>query len=371
VTTTEDVKATTDVIDLALAANDALAPEERVAPATTRRRRAPKADPNADVAPAVEPYTLKSFTTREVPWSKIGHISETALTAVDAAAQGGLDFEVELLDAGFKSSEKPLPGKSAWRVVPHRRASVRKDNQQFLAYVSSTYSPVQYSQAFAFMDEIAPRYVAAGTLGGGRQGFMVVQIPDSEKVELKIGKKADPLTRYMILRTSHDLTRAVEVSVMLLRDECMNALTLSSFTAKAEQRWAVKHVGADPMSKLAAAQTTVQRSDAYVEAFVDTANELAKIRIEMDDATALLKRILPDRPRRDDQVNAIVHGWRESPTNGFTGNGWGLVNAVSEYFEWGRNEGTRTEQSRFTGGLTGATHRYTNRTAQLLLTRRR
>jgi hypothetical protein len=40
---------------------------------------------------------------------------------------------------------------------------------------------------------------------------------------------------------------------------------------------------------------------------------------------------------------------------------------VSEYFDWGRNEGTRTAQSQFTSGLTGDTAKYFNRTAQLLL----
>lgn len=376
-TQTKDARAATDAIDAALAANAAASDSEPVAPASgpapTRRRSTRRAttDQGADVAPDVEPYTLKSFTTRTVPWGKIGAISETAHTATEAAELGGLNFEVELLDAGFRSNEKPPPGKSPWHVIPNRRACVRKETRQFMSFVSSTYVPVQYGDAFAFMDEINPSYVAAGTLGGGRQGFMVVELPDRDKVEVKIGKQTDPLTRYVILRTSHDLTRAIEVSCMFLRDACMNALTLSAFSAKAPQRWSVKHVGANPLAKLAAATTTLTRSDAYTDAFMSMAKFLGDTRVSVDDGRDLLVRILPDRPKRDDQVNAIVRAWRESNTNGFPDRAWGLVNAVSEYFEWGRNEGTRTDQSRFTGGLTGSTHRYTNRAVQLLLQRRR
>jgi hypothetical protein len=230
---------------------------------------------------------------------------------------------------------------------------------------------VQYGEAFSFMDGVSPNYVAAGTLGGGRQGFMVVKLPELEKLELQIGKKIDPFDMFVVFRTSHDLTRAIEVSVLTLRGICMNALTLSSFTQGAVQRWSVKHVGRDPVAKLAAATNTLHRSQAYMKSFIDTAKVLGDIKLTMEDAEGVLRRVLPDKPKRDEQVAAIIHAWREAPTGGFPDNGWGLVNGVSEYFEWGRNEGTRTDQSRFTGALTGSTHRYSNRTAQLLLQRRR
>jgi hypothetical protein len=200
---------------------------------------------------------------------------------------------------------------------------------------------------------------------------MVVRLPELHSIELKIGKILDPLDTFVVLRASHDLTRALECSVLTLRNKCMNALTLSSFTQGAVQRWSVKHVGKDPVAKLAAATNTIQRSNAYVKSFVDTAQALADIKLKMEEADAVLRRVLPDRPKRNEQINSIISAWRDAPTGGFPDNGWGLVNGVSDYYEWGRSDGTRTDQSRFTGALTGATHRYTNRTAQLLLARRR
>lgn len=319
----------------------------------------------ADVAPPVEPYHLTAFTTRDVPWGQLGAVLDGgAVNAEEAAERGGLNFEVELIAAGFQ-----MPS-GRWRTVPKQRAVIRKDNEAFMSYVSHTYRPVQYREAFEFMDSISPEYVAAGTLGGGRQAFMVVQLPEINALNFRIDGKLDPHQLYVVLRTSHDRTKALEVSVMNLRGKCMNALTLRSFTRGAAQRWSVKHVGTDPMAKLRAASATLENAQAYAEEFKRQARLLASVQIEIDEAREMLKAMLPDRPRRDDTVNAIVSAWNNQATNGFAGNGWGLTNAVNEYFEWGRSDGLRTPQSRFTGGLNGPTHRYTNRVAQLVLRRR-
>jgi phage/plasmid-like protein (TIGR03299 family) len=384
VTTTQKTDPVAD-IDAALAANEKPATDgiadllpggnKPATPASRPRRRTTKAadagSDKAEEAPQTEPYKLKAFTSRDVPWGQLGLITEETHDAKRAAELGGLDFDVELLEAGFRTSAQPRVGQSPWKSVTSRRACVRKDTQQFFSFVSADYTPVQYGDAFEYMNQVNPTYVAAGALGGGRQGFMVVQLPDVDTIELKIGKKVDPLDMYVVLRTSHDLTRAIEVSVLMLRGRCMNALTLNSFTQGAVQHWSVKHVGRDPVAKLAAATSTLNRSNAYMKSFIDTAKILGDIQLSMEEAENVLRRVLPDKPKRDDQVNAIIHAWREADTGGFPNDAWGLTNAVSEYFEWGRNEGTRTNQSRFTGALTGSTHRYINRTAQLLIQRRR
>lgn len=319
----------------------------------------------ASVAADVEPYRLTAFTTRDVPWAKLGAVLDGgAVSAEEAAHRGGLDFAVDLLPAGFMLESN---GRRSWKTVPRQRSVVRRDTNDFFSFVSDTYRPVQYAEAFEFMDAINPNYVAAGTLGGGRQAFMVVELPQLGSMNFKVGGKLDPHQLYVVLRTSHDRSKALECSVMTLRDKCMNALTLQSFSRDAQQRWSVRHVGTDPLAKLRAATETVQSAQAYADEFKREARLLAEVEIELSEARELLHRLLPDRPRRGEQVNAIVSAWQDSPTNGFSANGWGLVNAVSEYFEWGRSDGLRTPASRFTSGLSGATHRYTNRTAQVLL----
>jgi phage/plasmid-like protein (TIGR03299 family) len=324
----------------------------------------------AEVAEPVHAYQLEGFTHRSVPWGKLGAtIDGGAFTAAEAAVAGKLDFDVELLQAGFRVDGSDVATEQ-WRTVTHRRAVVRQDTKKFMSFVSDDYVPVQYREAFTFMDEINPNYVAAGTLGEGRQAFMVVELPDRAELDLVMPDgRHDPHRQYVVLRTSHDMTRAIEVCVLMLRDKCMNALTLSSFSRGAKQRWSVRHVG-DPIAKLAVARETLARTDAYTQEFVEFARSLAAIDADIEQAREVLDRVLPNLPRRPQQINSIVHAWNDPNTNGFAGTGWGLTNAVSDYFEHGRSNGLRTNESFFTSGLNGQTHRYVNRTAQLLLRRR-
>jgi hypothetical protein len=148
----------------------------------------------------------------------------------------------------------------------------------------------------------------------------------------------------------------------------MNQLTLPTLTAGAPQRWSIRHVG-DPHSKLEQAKETLTRAVRYKEIFENTVTQLASVHVDREVATKILERVLPDRPKRPEQVESIVRTFLTADTVGFHDNGWGIVNAVSDYFQWGRTSATRTQQSEFTSALDGDTAKAVNRTAQLVLTR--
>lgn len=311
--------------------------------------------------------TDTTFTARQVPWMKLGTvIDDPSVTAAQAARLGGLDFEVVLAEAGYRMPDDGHGDR--WTSQPTRLAAVREDTGQFFEYVSQTYVPVQYREAFAFMDQIDPRFVAAGTMFGGREGFMVVQFPECLTLDLELGDEVDPHELYAVLRTSHDLSRGIEVSVLALRHKCMNQLGLSSFVTGAVQRWSIRHVG-DPMKKLKEAKQSLVRALDYGQAFTATARQLHSVPVSREEAGEILRLVLPARAKREDQVARIQGAFADGPAVGFAGTGYGLVNAVSEYFEWGRPERIRTDRSRFVGALQGDSHRYVNRTAQLVLRR--
>lgn len=303
-----------------------------------------------------------SFTSRTVPWMSVGTvIDDESVDAARAAKLGGLDFDVDVRRCSFER-----PAADSWRIVDNRQALVRGDTEQFFSFVSTGYQVVQYRDAFTFMDGINPRYVAAGTFGGGRQGFMVVQLPDHLSLNPFGTENADPHQLYIVLRASHDLSKAIEIAVLPLRERCMNQLPLASFARNAPQRWSIRHVG-DPMAKLRVAQDTLGKFERYTEGFERRVRQLASIPTSNDEFIRVLKVVLPDRVGRDNQIASIQGAFRSSEHVGFEGTAWGAVNAVSEYFEHGRNNGSQTPQSRFLGGLAGTTAKYVNRTAQLLL----
>lgn len=308
-----------------------------------------------------------SFTTRHAPWARVGtEIHASDVNAATAARLGGIDFDVELRPLAYRVTD--ATGHDSWCDAPSRRAVVRADTDELFGVVSSErYQLVQYRDAFTFMDGINPRYVAAGALNGGRQGFMVAQLPELTSLDPAPDGNSDPHDLFVVLRTSHDCTKAVEIAILPLRTRCMNQLGLPSLTRDAPQRWSIKHVG-NVQGKLGQAQTVLARAERYADAFTTRVQQLASVPVDGERLRLTLRRVLPDRPRRDEQIRAIESAFTSSPHVGFAGTGWGAVNAVSEYFEWQRDSGVRTDQSRFTSGLAGATQTYVNRTAQLLIT---
>lgn len=294
---------------------------------------------------------MTMFSTREVPWMKLGKLVNEPMTARDAAAAGGLNFEVVKAELSWVSDEINKAG-----VIDDRRAIVRKDTGVCLGIMAKDYNMLQYGEAFDFMDTVNPTYVAAGCLKGGRQGFMVVKTPEHFNV---LGGD-DPHDLYMILRTSHDGSRAVEITVQPLRRRCMNQLTLASFSRGVEHRWAVKHTTTMNM-KLAEANIAIQKLSKYADSYIVTVEKLASLHVTEDRANMVLEAVLPDRPRRGEQIEKIIRNWHTSPAVGFDYTGWGLVNAASEYFEWGRTGGT--PESRFVGAIQGQTFKVVNSVA--------
>lgn len=301
------------------------------------------------------------FSARQVPWMKVGQVIEEPITAQEAMKKCGLDFDVELRVAGFQRSDGKGYVKDASRVAIVQAGT----NEKPFGWATSTYEIVQYREAFEFIDEINPMVSAAGGLKNNRQAFMVVKLPE----HLEVNVAGDDLHElYVVLRTSHDVTRAVQVFIMPLRGMCMNQLPLKTF-GKAKQSWSVRHVkGAQ--AKLEEAKKVILGIDQYVEEFKEMADKLAAIDLELEEAHSILTNMLPDRPKTAEAVTTIGdlfdHG--EQVGEKFHHTGWGLVNAVGEYFDWMRKGGTA--ESQFTNALQGSTNKWANRTAQTLLRRR-
>jgi len=310
------------------------------------------------------------FSVREAPWFKLGKLVDEPVTAKEAAELGGLNFDVELQEVGtFKRDDSGNIYHTSVAPIDKRRAVVAVDNGQFMGFVSAKkYTSLQYADAFNFMDTINPRYVAAGTLRDRRQGFMVVK----PEIQLNVLDGEDPHELFAVLRTSHDCTRAVEVSVMPLRGRCMNQLTLRSFAKGVPHRWSIKHT-TTLNAKLAEAKSSLQRIGIYVKRYEQLAQRVADINISEMQARELLQISIPRPAKRteridqqyQDRINAMIDLWQTSPTVAYAGTGWGLVNAVSEYYDWYRSGGT--PESRFLNALEGQTHKIVNKVAGLVL----
>lgn len=303
------------------------------------------------------------FSTREVPWMKLGQLVEKPVTAAEAAKLAKLDFEVELCEVQGKL-------KNQWRDIPTRRAIFASDNGDFMGFASTKmYKTLQYSEAFDFMDTLGAPYVAAGSLRGRRQGFMVVK----PELDFEVLGGEDPHELFAVLRTSHDCSRGIEVSVMPLRGRCMNQLTLRTFSKGAQYRWSIKHT-TTMHAKLKEAQESFKKITAYARRFEYLAQRMADVELNEKKARVLLKIVIPQptagktertQLQWEERLDKIINIWQTSPTVAYAGTGWGLVNAVSDFYEWSRDKGT--PESRFLNALEGETHKKVNKMAGLLL----
>lgn len=329
------------------------------------------ADVPADITPSeisepTETPENVQFSVREVPWMKLGKLTDTPKTAAEAATLGGLDFTVELRPIAHITKTRSDDGDegviTSYKDIPERMATVRTDTEDWLGITSSAYPVLQYRDAFDFMDTISPEYLAAGALKHGKQGFMVVRLPEYASTLTDL----DPHEMFIVLRTSHDCSRAIEVSVMPLRQKCMNQLTLRSFAKGVQHRWAVRHTST-MAAKLADAQQSLTNLLTYGEHYEQTVHKLIDVKLTDDQATTVLEQVLPDRPRRNEQVTRLLNSWHTAETVGFDWTGWGLLNAVSEDFDWVRAGGT--SESRFLNALQGPTTNTINKVAERLLAR--
>lgn len=296
------------------------------------------------------------FSTREVPWMKLGKLVDTPQTAAEAMQMAGLDFTVSKQPAGYVDAD------GQWHRSDHRVAIVRDDTGELFEFVSPDYEIFQYAEAFDFMDAIRPHYVAAGSLKGGRQAFLVVE---PERPSVTVGGD-DRHDIFVVLRTSHDRSRAIEVALMPLRYRCMNQLTLRSFTGNARYRWSIPHTKS-AREKLHQAQEAMAQLDEYTTEFQRLAERLMRSRPNEDEARKILKRyVTPWAKGQDEVLDTILHLWHENEEQvGFNDTSWGLVSAVSEYFDWGRSRGT--PESRFLNAVQGITHTTLNSVARELL----
>lgn len=309
------------------------------------------------------------FTDRTVPWMKLGKVVDNPLTAAEAAKQGGLDFTVSARNVYFTCDEKDGEDDvtpDCLRKMANRKIIVRDDTLVPLSIVSADYPILQYHEAFDFMDDAVKgegaRYVAAGALKGGKQGFMVMRLPQHMQINVLDG--GDPHEMFAVLRTSMDLTKAVEVMMMPLRGLCMNQLTLSSFSTNVPHKWAVRHTST-MTQKLGDMKSSLGKADAYAKRYNELAKRLSAISVTDEKARFILSHVIPKHTKKSEETaTMIIDKWHTSPYVGWKGTGWGLVNAVSEWLDW-RNAGT--SESKFLNALQGVTHKSINKTARMIL----
>jgi len=304
---------------------------------------------------AHEVETMMYNRERGLPWHGLGQPVQGAQTAKDAIVAAGLDWDVELRKV------YTVNAKGNKVLVPGFNAVTRTTDEINLGMVKTRYVPFQNREAFAFTDHLVDsdeaKYDTAGSLRSGRVIFLSMEVPQ----HILIGGE-DAHTMYILLRTSHDGTKAIGVYVVIIRTVCMNTVTLAINTAK--YAWSVPHTSTME-GKLQEARDTLGLSFKYADAFQKEVEQLMRTKVKDDDAVRILQTVLPNRPKTEERIDDIMTCLRTSDKNGYHGTGWGLVNALTEYQQHWR-DGIEREAT-FWNVTDGEIRKWRNATAKLVL----
>lgn len=239
--------------------------------------------------------------------------------------------------------------------------TVRQDTEDVLGVVGKVYAPFQNAEAFTFANSLLGHGVefdSAGHYDQSRKVFLTAKLPEGISIQ---GEEED-LDLYLLFKTTHDGSGAIDAMVIPFRPSCTNQFNLA--LRQAVSRWSARHTRT-ASERVDEAAKTLGIVDKYRVAFSETASQLLAVEMELAEFSEFVKSVTPAERLQ----KGMVETFSTSPTVDRK-TGWGAVNAVGEYLEHLRG-GRGSADSRFESNLTGQTANLRSRAAELLLTRTR
>lgn len=234
-------------------------------------------------------------------------------------------------------------------LVDKERAVVRGDSGEMFGVVGREHKILSNAEMFNFADALlteadiawADAEPVAGSLGGGRQPFLAVQLGESIQVAGQ-----DAVNCALLLTNGHVGNTAFTGIVTPLRVQCSNVVrsairygkknALSSFT--------IQHSG-NMDAKVQGAHEALAVVSTYMREFADLADRMAAIDFDQDMFNDFLTELVPladdagDRARKtvEDTRAAFRRNWRDTLTldAGLKETAWGALNVVTEVLDHG------------------------------------
>jgi len=275
-------------------------------------------------------------TNRQVPWHGLGTVVDApTITTARAIELAGLNWTVE------KQQVTRLNKAGVHVPVDNKFFNIRSSDEKVLGIVSKNFKNMQNRDAFSFADNLVDSGDAlvetAGALRGGRVIFLTMRLPGELIVD---GEDAHNM--YLLFRMGHDGTMAIAAEIVTIRVVCMNTLIMAMTSAK--QRWSITHTQKIE-GRIAEAREALKLSYEYAAEFVAMGNRMVNTKFSDNELAKLLEDILPNRPKTSERIVEIVSMFKDSPTNPYYGTAWGAWNAITEYYDHGRE--TRSQEGVF------------------------
>jgi len=232
--------------------------------------------------------------------------------------------------------------------VPTHKALVRSDNRSVLGVVGSGYTPVQNSEAFAFMDALVQEHSASyeyvHSFNGGSR--MVVQAHIDNNFEVR---KGDRIASYITMVNSFDGTTPFKVYFTPIRMFCTNQLGAS--WRNKQQSISVRHT-VNARERADDAFKVLSSAQKYFDRFQELSRVLAQKSLDKKLVEEFIRQTMgeKDSTRHQNQVTEIMRLTEEGKGNG-GGTVWDLYNGVTEYVDHFR---IKNDEKRLASAMVGS-----------------
>lgn len=332
---------------------------------------------------------MTSVSSRRPSYEMLGGKYVSATSAEAVASQANLDWTVSLQPI---SAQYVIPSEDGDNhilnlPVEDKFATVKTTmdgaTPRVLGVVGSRYGVVQNAEMFSALDFLVDsgeaRYTAAGEIDGGRQVYMVMELPQ----EVRIAN--DPHAAYLLARTSHDGSTSLQITSVINRLACTNQIN-SSFLGNKKANvatYTLRHTSnavvrvEDIRRKLNVIYNDIRK-------YEQIANHLLDIKLDDELTKRFFESVWElDSKIEKSPIDMLSQGEKRAKTialtarntawdiyNGVTGTqeelrgtGYGAFHAVVEYADWfsSKDETLRAERT-----LLGSTDAVKNRALELL-----
>lgn len=219
------------------------------------------------------------FSTREMPWHKMGIILADYPTYEAAIVAAGLQWGVE------KAQAVQMLADGSIRQLPGEFEIRRATDGQHYGFVKETYVPFQNQELFDLAKEmigLGAKIESAGSLDKGRVIWMCAKTEGTVFAE-------ELIDDYYVLTNTHGGGGAIRAAISPIRVVCQN--TLNAALGSAKRSWSYRHT-TNVKSHVDEAVQTLKNGKAYMEALGEEIGLMKRARITEAKAKEVLDNIV-------------------------------------------------------------------------------
>lgn len=280
---------------------------------------------------------------REVAWHGLGTVFQQEVTdyteMLRLSGLGGWDIH----EMPVSVTDHDGSALDARFVVPAKAivATVNGENR-VLGLTGERYEIVQNEEAFSFLQSLSDgaSWETAGAIRDGRVVFGSIAL--DREIVLDPSGAADAISAYLLVTTSHDGSGSVTGGRTPVRVVCENTLNIA--LPGISQSFKFRHT-MTVAERMAKGAEEWRKNNVYFDRFEAEAKELFETPATDRQFFGIVENLFP-RPEKDvkgaltkweRRQETFAQAWNGAPNAGIKNTAWGVLNALTEANQWGRN----------------------------------